>query len=83
MREQLHDGLSLFGQSGSRKYLNSAERQRFIEAAHRAPPKIQLLCFVLAWSGVRISEALALTPASIDIESGVASTKRSSAASAE
>src|SRR5271170_683628 len=73
MREQLHDGLSLFGQSGSRKYLNAAERQRFIEAAHRAPPKIRLLCLMLAWSGGRISEVLALTPASIDIESGVAS----------
>src|SRR6202451_2238738 len=73
MREQLHDGLSLFGQSGSRKYLNAAERQRFIEAAPRAPAKIRLLCLTLAWSGARISEALALTPASIDIESGVAS----------
>jgi hypothetical protein len=26
MREQLHDGLSLFGPSGSRKYLNASER---------------------------------------------------------
>jgi integrase len=73
MREQLHDGLSLFGQAGSRKYLNAAERQRFIEAAHHAPPKIRLFCLMLGWSGARISEALALTPASIDIESGVAS----------
>jgi len=73
MREQLHDGLSLFGQSGSRKYLNAAERRRFIEAADCAPPKIRLLCLTLAWSGARISEVLALTPASIDIESGVVS----------
>ena len=73
MREQLHEGLTLFGQSGSRKYLNAAERQRFIEAAPRAPAKIRLLCLTLAWSGARISEALALTPGSIDIESGVAS----------
>ena len=29
MREQPYDGLSLFGQSGSRKYLNAAERRRF------------------------------------------------------
>ena len=73
MREQLHDGLSLFGQSGSRKYLNAAERQRFIEAARRAPTKIRLFCLTLGWSGARISEVLALTPASIDVESGVAS----------
>jgi integrase len=73
MREQPYDGLSLFGQSGNRKYLNAAERQRFIEAAQCAPLKVRLFCLVLRWSGGRISEVLALTPAAIDIESGVAS----------
>lgn len=73
MREQSYDGLSLFGLSGSRKYLNAAERLRFIEAARLAPPAIRLFCLTLGWSGARISEVLALTPASIDIESGVAS----------
>jgi len=73
MREQLHDGLSLFGQSGSRKYLNAAERRRFLESAQQLPPPERLFCLALGWSGARISEALALTPASIDIESGVAS----------
>jgi len=72
MREQLHDNLSLFGRSGSRKYLNAAERQHFTEIARRAAPKIRLFCLTLGWSGARISEVLALTPASIDIESGVA-----------
>jgi dihydrodipicolinate synthase/N-acetylneuraminate lyase len=42
IREQPYDGLTLFGQSGNRKYLNAAERLRFIEAARRAPPKIRL-----------------------------------------
>ena len=32
-----------------------------------------MFCLTLGWSGARISEVLALTPASIDIESGVAS----------
>jgi hypothetical protein len=32
MREQPYDGPSLFGQSGNRKYLNAAERRRFIKA---------------------------------------------------
>jgi integrase/recombinase XerD len=73
MREQPYDGLSLFGLYGNRKYLNAAERQRFIEAAHRAPPKVRQFCLTLGYSGGRISEVLALTPASIDIESGVAS----------
>jgi integrase/recombinase XerD len=73
MREQPYDGQTLFGPSGSRKYLNAAERQRFLESAQQLPPPERLLCQVLAWTGARISEALALTPASIDIESGVAS----------
>ena len=82
MREQPYDGLSLFGQSGNRKYLNAAERRRFIEVAHGAAAKSALFCQTLGWSGARISEVLALTPASIDIESGVASITRLSAASA-
>jgi integrase/recombinase XerD len=72
MREQLYDGLTLFGQSGSRKYLNAAERRRFLESAQQLPAPERLFCLVLAWSGARISEVLALTPAAIDIESGVA-----------
>src|SRR6266849_356036 len=72
MREHPHDGVSLFGPSGSRKYLNTAERRRFLEAAYRLPPRERLFCVVLTLSGGRISEVLALTPASIDIESGVA-----------
>lgn len=73
MREQPYDGLSLFSHCGNRKYLNAAERQRFVKAARRAPPKIRLFCLTLRWTGARISEVLALTPAAIDIESGVAS----------
>ncbi len=73
MNEQPYDGLTLFGQSGSRKYLNGAERRRFLESAQQLSATERLFCQVLAWSGGRISEVLALTPASIDIESGVAS----------
>jgi integrase/recombinase XerD len=73
MRAQPYDGQSLFGPSGNRKYLDAAERQRFIQAASRAPEEIRLFCLTLGWSGARISEALALTPASIDMGSGVAS----------
>ena len=52
---------------------HAAERRRFLKSAQQLPPPERLFCQVLAWSGARISEALALTPASIDIESGVAS----------
>jgi integrase/recombinase XerD len=64
---------SLFNRLGHGKYLNAAERQRFVEAARRAPAKIRLFCLIFRWTGARISEVLALTPAAIDIERGVAS----------
>ena len=73
MREQYQDGLSLFGPFGNRKYFNASERRRFVEAAGLAPPRIRLFCLMLRWIGARISEVLALTPAAIDIDSGVAS----------
>ena len=72
MRERVHAGMSLYGSAGGRKYLNAAERRRFIRAARRASPKVRLFCLVLGWSGGRISEIFALTPAAIDIERGVA-----------
>jgi integrase/recombinase XerD len=72
MCEHAHAGMSLYGSTGSRKYLNAAERRRFIRAARRAPLDVQLFCLVLSLSGRRISEILALTPAAIDVESGVA-----------
>jgi integrase/recombinase XerD len=73
MTERALAGMSLYSSTGSRKYLNAAERRRFLKAARRADPETRLLCLVLGWSGARISEVLALTPASIDVESGVIS----------
>jgi integrase/recombinase XerD len=72
MREHAHAGMSLYGSTGSRKYLNAAERRRFTRAACRAPLEVQLFCLVLSFSGGRISEILALIPAAIDLDSGVA-----------
>jgi integrase/recombinase XerD len=63
--------ISLYGPTGGRKNLNADDRRRFIRAAHRAPAAVRLFCLVLGWSGGRISEVLALTPAAIDIDSGV------------
>jgi integrase/recombinase XerD len=71
MREHYH-GLSHFGPCASRKYLNAAERRRFLESTQRLQTDLRLFCLTLAWTGGRISEVLALTPASIDIETGVA-----------
>ena len=72
MREHAHAGMSLYGSTGSRKYLNAAERRRFMKAARRAPLDVQLFCLLLSLSGGRISEILALTPAAIDLDSGAA-----------
>jgi integrase/recombinase XerD len=72
MKERAYGGMSLFGPAGGRKYLNAAERRRFIKVVARAEPNTRVFCLVLGWSGARISEVLALTPISIDIETGVA-----------
>ncbi|MGA2843232.1 MAG: tyrosine-type recombinase/integrase [Steroidobacteraceae bacterium] len=73
MRQQQSERLTLFGPSGTRKYLNAAERVRFERAAARAPPRIKLFCLTLRWTGGRISEVLAVTPSSLDLDSGVVS----------
>jgi len=72
MHSHVDAGMTLYGPTGGRKYLNAAERRRFIKAAQRAPAPIRLFCLVLGWSGGRISEVLALTALAIDIDSGVA-----------
>jgi integrase len=73
MRQRAQAGMSLYGATGERKYVNAAERRLFAKAARRAPPDVRLFCLVLSWSGGRISEVMSLTPAAIDIESGVVS----------
>ena len=78
MREQSYFSGSLFNKLGHRKYLNAAERCRFIDTARNALPKMRLFCLTLGWSGARISEVLALTPAAIDLDSGVASIQTAS-----
>src|ERR1700685_4251963 len=57
---------SLFDAQGRRKYLVPVERKRFLQAALEVRGKTASFCAVLALSGARISEALALTPNRID-----------------
>lgn len=61
----------LYDHSGNRKYLTAQERRRFIEAAHRQLPSVETFCLTLAFSGARISEALALTAGNIDTAAGI------------
>lgn len=67
MRDQ---SASLYSHTGQRKYLNPAERKRFIAAAKKSPPLVRTLCLTLTYTGCRISEALNLTPTDIDQEGG-------------
>lgn len=62
----------LFTFDGKRKYLSRQELDAFILAAHTLErPEVRTLALVLAHSGCRLSEALALTAQSIDISQGV------------
>ncbi|MBS0473084.1 MAG: site-specific integrase [Proteobacteria bacterium] len=62
--------LALFSGSGARKYLCASELPRFLSASQRLDDQSQAFCFLLAMTGCRISEALALTPAQLDVETG-------------
>ncbi len=54
--------------NGERKYLNLAERRAFLDAAMSAPPEVATFCAVLAYTGARVSEILALSPDRIDFD---------------
>lgn len=62
--------MTLHTRSGARKYLTTSERRRFAAAAETMPRKVCLFCLVIMWTGCRISEALALSALSFDIEAG-------------
>lgn len=57
----------IYDQAGNRKYLTAAERRSFLHAVETMPPELRTFCRVLSYTGARISEVLALTPARIDI----------------
>lgn len=58
--------MSLYDAAGARKYVNLAEGQRFVSAATKLDARRQAFCLVLALTGCRVSEALALTQSQID-----------------
>lgn len=71
MRINGTEGQSLYTRTGRRKYLNADERSRFLAASLAcARPDQRTLCLTLAYTGCRISEALALTASCIERESG-------------
>lgn len=65
------DAAELYAQDGSRKYLNANERRRVLAALDALPVDQALFVRTLLWSGARVSEVLALTAASFQMERGV------------
>ncbi len=63
--------MQLFDVRGQRKYLTQHERNRFLKAARSAPTPVRAFCEILAYTGCRLSEALALAPDRVDPAAGV------------
>ena len=65
------DRASLYAADGGRKYLNLDERRRAIATMGALDTRKALFALTLAWTGARVSEVLALTPASFQINQGL------------
>jgi integrase/recombinase XerD len=63
--------LSLYAADGARKYLNGDERRRVLAAIEFLEPDQALFALTLAWTGARVSEVLALTASSFQVERGI------------
>ena len=62
--------MTLHNTDGQRKYLNQAERLRFLETAKSQTTAIRLYCQLLYYTGARIAEIQGLTCESIDLSNG-------------
>ena len=60
----------LFDAEGARKYVCGKEWGRFLAAANRLDAPSRTFCYLLAFTGCRISEALLLTAGRLDAETG-------------
>jgi len=58
---------ALYDSQGNRLYLTSEERAAFLEASRTAERRLKCFCHVLHHAGCRLSEALELTPARVDL----------------
>jgi integrase len=71
MSELTQDNLSLYTRRGERKYVNRAERRRVLAAMERMRRDRALFGLLLAWTGARLSEVLAVRACSFQIERNV------------
>ncbi len=60
--------MRLYDPQGARLYLTHSERLAFLREAEKHPRQVRTLCMTLCLTGCRISEALNLVVASVDIE---------------
>jgi integrase len=63
--------MGLHTADGARKYLTAGERDAFLREAELADRQVRTLCMTLAFTGCRLSEALALTADRVDLAAGV------------
>jgi integrase len=61
----------LYDRLGNRKYLTAQERRAFLAKANTQLSEVRTFCLMLAYTGARISEVLALTPERIDFGEGI------------
>jgi site-specific recombinase XerD len=71
MPEFTQDNLSLYTRRGERKYVNRAERRRVLAVMETMKRERALFGLLLAWTGARVSEVLAVRPSSLQIERNV------------
>jgi len=64
-------GMQLHTADGTRKYLTAGERDAFLRESDLADRPVRTLCMTLAYTGCRLSEALALTADRVDLAAGV------------
>jgi integrase len=60
----------LYDAQGTRKYVCGSEWERFVAAAERMDLASRAFCLLLAYTGCRISEGLAVTRERLDAETG-------------
>lgn len=61
---------AIYDANGTRKYLTREETKAFLRAARKGEPALYGFCALMAHSGCRISEALAMTARSLDLDGG-------------
>jgi integrase/recombinase XerD len=71
MQRDWSQDASLYAPGGGRKYLNHSERARALAEMAKLPRSQALFALTLVWTGARVSEVLALTASSFQIESGI------------